>query len=326
LREAARKEDDRYEPRKVSISTIPSEAAVTEEYSSEVAGLEGQSPAYHSNVQSPGFGLESGNMAGAAYSDEMMAMGAMGSYGGCGALTSMSIWSMYAMSPMAFQGPWGYPYMMPEAVGAGRQKGSRGQKAQRTGGKKNGDSQKTKGSASAAAASAQSREGNETTVMLRNIPNRYDQETLLRLLDEGPPGEGPRVGFLKRYDFVYLPMDFRNKVNLGYAFINFLTHADAMEFKGLMTQFSGWGCDSNKVCEVTWAHPHQGKDEHVERYRNSPVMHESMPEAFKPMIFENGDRKPFPPPTKAIRAPKMRPAGHERASVASQTPTSPIAE
>lgn len=138
-----------------------------------------------------------------------------------------------------------------------------------------------------------------TTVMLRNIPNRYTQNMLITLLDEH--------GFKATYDFVYLPMDFRNGVNLGYAFVNLLTHEDAMRLVATFLGFSKWFFDSAKICEVSWAHPHQGLDEHVERYRNSPVMHASMPEEYKPMIFKDGERIPFPPPTKAIRAPKLRP-------------------
>eukprot|EP00439_Symbiodinium_sp_Y106_P038344 s1688_g4.t1 len=37
---------------------------------------------------------------------------------------------------------------------------------------------------------------------------------------------------------------------------------------------------------------------HVERYRNSPVMHRSVPDEYKPVIFKNGVRKKFPRPTK----------------------------
>lgn len=56
----------------------------------------------------------------------------------------------------------------------------------------------------------------------------------------------------------------------------------------------------------------------VERYRNSPVMHPTTPEAsyvsvvhrfckeYKPMIFADGQRVQFPGPTKAIRAPKLK--------------------
>jgi len=138
-----------------------------------------------------------------------------------------------------------------------------------------------------------------TTVMLRNIPNRYTQQMLLTLLEEH--------GFSPLFDFVYLPMDFRNGVNLGYAFVNLLTHQDATRLMQTFQGFSSWFLDSAKVCEVSWAHPHQGLHEHVERYRNSPVMHPSMPDEYKPMVFKNGIRIAFPAPTKAIRAPKLRP-------------------
>ena len=46
-----------------------------------------------------------------------------------------------------------------------------------------------------------------TTVMLRNIPNRYTQQMLVDELDE--------VGFALCYDFLYLPMDKATKANVG---------------------------------------------------------------------------------------------------------------
>jgi len=133
--------------------------------------------------------------------------------------------------------------------------------------------------------------------MLRNLPNRYGQAELLELLKSN--------GF-SCYDFVYLPMDFRNGVNLGYAFVNTLTHQDALAAIAAFQGFSSWTPDCEKICEVSWAHPHQGLEEHVERYRNSPVMHPTTPEEYKPMIFRDGRRVPFPQPTKAIRAPKLK--------------------
>jgi RNA recognition motif-containing protein len=150
-----------------------------------------------------------------------------------------------------------------------------------------------------------------TTVMLRNIPNRYTQSMLLEVLIE--------QGFRGLYDFVYLPMDFRNGVNLGYAFVNLITNEDALNFMLVFQGFSKWFVDSVKVCEVSWAHPHQGRHQHVERYRNSPVMHPSMPDDYKPMVFKKGMRVPFPPPTKVIRAPKLRPI-RDRAPSGSGTP------
>merc|ERR1711900_80045 len=97
-------------------------------------------------------------------------------------------------------------------------------------------------------------------------------------------------------------------VNLGYAFVNLVSHSDALQFVERFHGFSSWACASQKVCEVSWANPNQGLCENVERYRNSPVMHESVPDAFKPRLFVNGLRIGFPPPTKRIRAPRIRPA------------------
>merc|ERR1719377_181029 len=79
-------------------------------------------------------------------------------------------------------------------------------------------------------------QGEPTTVMLRNIPNRYTQGHLVNLLDEN--------GFRSLYDFVYLPMDFRNGVNLGYAFVNLLTHQDALQAMSTFQGFSRWFYDS----------------------------------------------------------------------------------
>lgn len=50
-----------------------------------------------------------------------------------------------------------------------------------------------------------------TTLMIKNIPNKYTQKMLLATIDEF---------FHGTYDFFYLPIDFKNKCNVGYAFIN----------------------------------------------------------------------------------------------------------
>jgi len=61
-----------------------------------------------------------------------------------------------------------------------------------------------------------------------------------------------------------------------------------------------------KAAEVFWSSPHQGKDMHVERYRNSPLMHKDVPDWHKPILFENGERIDFPPPTKRLKEPRVR--------------------
>ncbi|CAK9059405.1 Protein MEI2-like 4 (OML4) (MEI2-like protein 4) [Durusdinium trenchii] len=134
-----------------------------------------------------------------------------------------------------------------------------------------------------------------TTVMLRNLPNNYTREMFLQLLDE--------QGMKGLYDFVYLPCDFYRDANLGYAFVN-MVHAQAVEFLWRTFHgFSDWALPTAKVCEVRWSGPHQGLRAHVDRYRNSPVMHKSVPDDYKPMIFKDGVRKAFPRPTKKVKAP-----------------------
>jgi len=140
-----------------------------------------------------------------------------------------------------------------------------------------------------------------TTVMLRNLPNRYTRKMFLRMLD--------LHGFSCEYDFVYLPIDFKHSVNLGYAFVNMASHESAVRLKSTLNGFSAWAFDSQKVCEAVWASPHQGLAPNIERYRDSPVMHASVADEFKPLLFKDGVRVAFPPPTKNIRAPKARETG-----------------
>lgn len=137
------------------------------------------------------------------------------------------------------------------------------------------------------------------TVMIRNLPNNYGRNDVVALLDE--------QGFLAKYDFVYLPIDFKNSSGLGYAFVNMVSHEDALEVMNKLGGFKDWKVPSQKVCEVAWGNPEQqGLDFHISRYRNSPVMHNSVNEEFKPLIFQDGKPVPFPEPTKAPRRPRMK--------------------
>lgn len=144
------------------------------------------------------------------------------------------------------------------------------------------------------------------TVMLRNVPPQFGRSDLLALLNG--------LGFSGRYNFVYLPVDFTRNLGLGYALVGLVDHTSA---SALMQNMHGLSFDGSFQCEASWSEPHRGLEGHMERYRNSPVMHHSMPDDYKPAIFLDGERIAFPPPTKAIRAPRIRHPKAEGKAVAS---------
>lgn len=134
--------------------------------------------------------------------------------------------------------------------------------------------------------------------MLRNLPEGFSRDQLCELFD--------RAGFHSQYDFVYIPTNFRTKVSFGYAFVNLRSPEQALAFHDHFQGFEGWGVKTDKICDVSWSDCHQGLSAHIERYRNSPVMHELVPDEYKPAMFDNGVRIGFPLPTKKIRLPRVR--------------------
>ncbi|XP_026458850.1 protein MEI2-like 7 [Papaver somniferum] len=74
---------------------------------------------------------------------------------------------------------------------------------------------------------------------------------------------------LSEYDFLYLPIDFVRRGNLGYAFVNFTTWIAAMRFYKSFDKLS-WKetmfIDSPKICEICPARI-QGKDAHVGHFK-----------------------------------------------------------
>eukprot|EP00927_Polykrikos_kofoidii_P040276 TRINITY_DN34464_c0_g1_i1.p1 TRINITY_DN34464_c0_g1~~TRINITY_DN34464_c0_g1_i1.p1 ORF type:complete len:332 (+),score=62.58 TRINITY_DN34464_c0_g1_i1:36-998(+) len=136
------------------------------------------------------------------------------------------------------------------------------------------------------------------TVMIRNLPETYTRTMLTNLLDS--------EGFFGTYDFVYLPTNFRTEASFGYAFVNFVTQQAAVASASHFEGFRQWGVPSERVGEVSWSDMHQGLKAHVDRYRNSPVMHDSVPDEHKPAVFMSGRRVPFPAATKRLRVPRVR--------------------
>jgi hypothetical protein len=121
-----------------------------------------------------------------------------------------------------------------------------------------------------------------TTAMLRNIPNKYTQVGLVECLHD--------AGFRGQLDFIYLPIDFKNKCNVGYAFVNFRTAEAcarfAMEYHLANSRDKLPGFNSKKVCEVSAAR-YQGCEENVRRLQASSVMPELMANpTWLPKLFD----------------------------------------
>ncbi|CAA7401551.1 unnamed protein product [Spirodela intermedia] len=148
--------------------------------------------------------------------------------------------------------------------------------------------------------------GTRTTVMIKNIPNKYRRELLVKLLDDHcveenkklssssdtPPVDAPP----SEYDFVYLPIDFRSNCCLGYAFVNFTTPEAAWRFRRAMDKHR-WGLfGTKKISHICYARI-QGKDAMVANFWGSYFMCDS--DEFLPATFSppRDGAPPCPPPT-----------------------------
>jgi RNA recognition motif-containing protein len=128
-----------------------------------------------------------------------------------------------------------------------------------------------------------------TTLMIKNIPNKYDQDMLLTTVDKKYRG---------LYDFFYLPIDFKNKCNVGYAFVNFIQPVTIAQFYEDFNNKKWEKFNSEKVCKIAYARI-QGKNQLIEHFKNSSLMFED-PKC-RPIIFAAsldghtaGPQEPFP--------------------------------
>ena len=131
-----------------------------------------------------------------------------------------------------------------------------------------------------------------TSLMVRNIPNKYTQQMLLSEFTEH--GHGPGI-----IDFFYLPIDFKNRCNRGYAFINFVDHRDILPFHRRYYGKHWRTFNSDKICDITYARI-QGKSAMLKRLENSALMEKD--DEYKPLVFvshgpDKGTRLPFPDPS-----------------------------
>ena len=125
-----------------------------------------------------------------------------------------------------------------------------------------------------------------TTVMIKNIPNKY---TITSFLDE------INVVFKNTYDIFYLPIDYINKCNLGFAFINFVEPFHIILFYELYRGKKWKKFNSDKKCELLYA-KYQGRQELISHFEKGKVL-----------LFDSEDKRPLilpvPNPLPKIKLP-----------------------
>jgi len=136
-----------------------------------------------------------------------------------------------------------------------------------------------------------------TTVVLRKLPEHFTRCDLMAMLDH--------EGFVKQYDFVYLPTNFKKSIPLGYAIVNFcepqLANKGLNHFNGLKFM--------NKTIVAEWSDSVQGLQALVQKYRNSAVMHESVSDSHRPILLQSGVVTSFPKNTEPLSLPPCKQKG-----------------
>ena len=90
-----------------------------------------------------------------------------------------------------------------------------------------------------------------TTLMLRNIPNKYKLNDLVKEIDKS---------FWGKYDYINLPIDYERKLNLGYAFINFVDPLHIILFYETYHNKRWMLYKSDKKMDMTYADKQGKKD------------------------------------------------------------------
>ena len=113
-----------------------------------------------------------------------------------------------------------------------------------------------------------------TTVMIKNIPNKFSRDLLLSTIDQN---------FKGTYDLFILPTDGNKNKNFGYSFINFISSYFIPYFYYLFNGKKWSSTNSQKICEITYSKV-QGRDNLITHYPNK-IIH------FNPVINLNIDHK-----------------------------------
>merc|ERR1719265_345414 len=122
------------------------------------------------------------------------------------------------------------------------------------------------------------------TVMMRNIPNKYSQQSLREEIEY--------EGFEGCFDFLYLPIDPETKANKGYAFINFVDPSYAWTFRNVFEARKMSSFNSGKVVSVVPA-ALQGFDANYAHYSSTQVNHKDP--SVRPLFLREPSQLPDKP-------------------------------
>jgi hypothetical protein len=143
-----------------------------------------------------------------------------------------------------------------------------------------------------------------TSLMIRNIPNKYTQAMLLAEIEP----------FKGQFDLFYLPIDFHNMCNVGYAFINFV---DVKFIPAFYEHFHGlrWSqFNSHKVCDITYARI-QGQRNMLKHFQFSRVMVDEP--TYQPVVYAGATSAATTTATAAAAAAAAAPAAAAESDSAS---------
>ena len=126
-------------------------------------------------------------------------------------------------------------------------------------------------------------EDKRTTLMIRNIPNKFTKDNFLYLFNKEFEG---------KFNCFLLPTDFNEKKNFGYCFINFLNSLDIIYF---YYKFNGknWpGTNSKKICEIIYSKI-QGINKMIRHYpiKSIFIKNDSYLDCFENISQANTDDK-----------------------------------
>ena len=108
-------------------------------------------------------------------------------------------------------------------------------------------------------------EDRRTTLMIKNIPNKFKRDLLLKIIDQN---------FKGAYDLFILPTDANGYKNFGYSFINFTCSYCIPYFYFLFHNKKWSSTNSKKVCEITYSKI-QGRNNLLSHYSSKIIFKNS---------------------------------------------------